>query len=189
MKRTRLAALAVFMSLVAVASIAAPVSAQEVIASQGKTGDWGYSPADDDSTPGAKCGYSAPHEDGFAYLRWIKVRGPVVVARDITGGADHQQVSWQVIVQRSSSSGWKTIKKSSLHQFTADDGGTAAPGPIKVYVKATNDQDWRAVIKINWIRNGATEGWVKASMTYYGVKWTVGSPDFVYTNACDGRAD
>ena len=33
------------------------------------------------------------------------------------------------------------------------------------------------------------EGWVKASITYYGVKWTVGSSDYVFQNSCAGSAD
>jgi hypothetical protein len=177
------------LSLVALLAMAGPATAQVVVASHGMTADWGFDPSDDPSHPGAKCGYSAPHGDGFAYLRWIKVRAPIVAARDVTSGDDQQQVSWQVIIQRSSASGWKTIKKSNVHQFTAYEFVPTTQSPIKVYFKATNDQNWRALIKIRWLRHGSTEGWVKARMEYYGVKWTVGDPAFVFTDSCAGRAD
>ncbi len=105
MNRTRLAALVALTTVLSLLTMAAPVSAQVVVDSHGMTGDWGYLPADDSSSPGAKCGYSAEHNDGFAYLRWIKVRAPRVTARDVTAGQDQQKVSWQVIIQRSSASG------------------------------------------------------------------------------------
>ncbi len=146
-------------------------------------------PSDDPSHPVAKCGYSAPHSDGFAYLRWVKVQAPRIAARDITGGLDEQQVSWQAIIQRSSGSGWTTIKTSAAHQFTANDANSTAHSAVKVYVTATNDDSWRAVIRINWLRSGSTEGWVKARIQYYGVKWTVGDPAYVFADACGGRAD
>jgi hypothetical protein len=189
MKRNRVATFAALLGLVALLGLAGPVSATEVIASHGKTGDWGYNPSDDSSHPVAKCGYSAPNGDGIAYLRWIKVQAPRVAARDITLGPDHQLVSWQAIIQRSSASGWTTIKNSPVHQFTAYDNSSSAHSAVKVYVNGTNDASWRAVIRINWLRNGSTEGWIKARIEYYGVKWTVGNPDYVFTDACGGQAD
>jgi hypothetical protein len=189
MTTKRIIANAVLIAIVSVLALAAPAAAAQPIDSSGMTGDWGYLPSDSEESPGGKCGYSAAHEDGFAYLRWIKVRAPRVAARDITGGVDQQKVSWRVIIQRSSGSGWVTIKKSDTRTFTAYDNTSSNHDPIKVYVKATNDENWRAVIRINWLRNGATEGWVKASMEYYGVKWTVGDPAYVFTDSCAGKAD
>ncbi|MEP7361425.1 MAG: hypothetical protein ABI744_07590, partial [Chloroflexota bacterium] len=60
---------------------------------------------------------------------------------------------------------------------------------IKVYLKANTSQLLRAVIYLKWLRNGSTEGWSKARMEFYGVKWTVGASDYVYQDACDGMAD
>ena len=188
MKRTRLTTIAALLSLMSLLVAAGPASA-EIIDSHGMTGDWGYLPADDESSPAGKCGYSDRLADSYAHLRWIKVRAPRVAARDITGGQDHQQVSWQVIVQRSSASGWTTVKKSSAHSFTAYDDSSSAHSPIKVKFKATTDQSWRALILIKWLRNGSAEGWVKARIEFYGVKWTVGTPDYVFTDSCTGRAD
>lgn len=189
MKRTRLTALVGLLSLLALLAAAVPASAAQVIASSGMTADWGYEPSDDSEHPAGKCGYSSVHEDGFAYLRWIRVRAPVVAARDISPNDDQQKVSWQVIIQRSTTTGWKTIKKSNARTFTAYEFVPVAHDPIKVYFTATNDQNWRALVLIKWLRNGSVEGWVRASLTYYGVKWTVGDPAFVFTNSCEGRAD
>jgi hypothetical protein len=180
---------AALMSMVVLMAMAGPASAQQVISSSGKTGDWGYLPSDDQSHPAAICGYSAPHMDGFAYMRWLKVRVPRIAARDISGGTDTQQVSWQALIQRSSASGWKTIKKSSVHTFIANDQSSTNHSPVKVAVNSTTDQNWRAVVLIKWLRGGGTEGWVKTSIDNYGVKWTVGDPSFVFTNSCDGKAD
>jgi hypothetical protein len=189
MKRTRLATIVALLSLIALLSAAGPASAQDTIASHGLTADWGYMPSDDAEHPAGRCGYSAAHDDGFAYLRWIKVRAPVVAARDVSPDDDQQKVSWQVIIQRSTATAWKTIKRSTARVFTAYEFVPVTHDPIKVYFTATNDQNWRALIRINWLRNGSVEGWVKASITYYGVKWTVGDPAFVFTNSCEGRAD
>ena len=153
------------------------------------TADWGYMPADETDSPAGKCGYSAAHNDGFAYLRWIKVRAPVVAARNVSANDDQQKVSWQVIVQRSTASGWKTIKKSTTRTFTAYEFVPVNHDPIKVSFTATDDHNWRALIKIRWLRHGSVEGWVKASITYYGVKWTVGDPGYVWSDSCGGKAD
>jgi len=42
---------------------------------------------------------------------------------------------------------------------------------------------------LRWMRGGSVEGTMKLVTEFYGVKWTVGSPDYVYTDWCDGRAD
>lgn len=39
------------------------------------------------------------------------------------------------------------------------------------------------------MRNGSVDGLVKARIVYYGVKWTVGTPDYQFTGACTGAAD
>ncbi|MDL2336105.1 MAG: hypothetical protein QFC55_08755, partial [Chloroflexota bacterium] len=183
MKRTRLALVPVLLGLLALLAVAGPAAAQEIIATHGQTGDWGYSPADDDSSPGAKCGYSAPMPDGWAHLRWIKVRGPIVVARDTTGGRDHQTVSWQVKIQRQATGGaWQTMASSSVHSATSYDDTGFHFTPVKVNVSGNTDQLWRAVILLKWLRNGGVEGWTKARIEFYGVKWTVGAPDYFFTD-------
>ena len=189
MKRTRLFTTVALLSLLALLVAAGPASATTIIASHGMTADWGYMPADETDTPAGKCGYSAAHNDGFAYLRWIKVRAPVVAARNVSANDDQQKVSWQVIVQRSIASGWKTIKKSTTRTFTAYEFVPVNHDPIKVSFTATDDHNWRALIKIRWLRHGSVEGWVKASITYYGVKWTVGDPGYVWSDSCGGKAD
>ena len=155
MNRTRLGSVIALLSLTSLLIAAAPVSAHEIIDSHGMTADWGFSPDDSSEHPVGKCGYSAANNEGFAFLRWIKVRAPLVAARNVSGGDDEQKVSWLVIIQRSTASGWKTIKKSTARSFTAYEYVPVQHDPIKVSFMATNDQNWRALIKINWHRNGS----------------------------------
>lgn len=172
-------------------AVAGPASAVVVIAHHGQTGDWGYSPADDASSPAAKCGYSSRLADSYAHLRWVKVRGPLIAARDTTASRDHQTVSWQVKAQRQVNGGaWKTVASSAVHSGTAYDNTPASFSPIKLSVSGTaTNQLWRALIVLKWYRNGGVEGWTKAGIEYYGVKWTVGTPDYVFTDACTGVSD
>ena len=178
------------MSLIVLLAMAGPASAMVIIDSHGQTGDWGFLPSDDSSSPAGKCGYSDRLADTYAHLRWIKVRGPEVAARDITGGRDHQMVSWQVKIQRQAPGGaWKTIKSSPVHSATAYDDQSPDFSPIKVSVDGKTYQLWRAVIIVKWWRNGSVEGWVKARIEFYSVKWTVGDPAYVFTDGCTGIAD
>jgi hypothetical protein len=81
------------------------------------------------------------------------------------------------------------VAKSAAHSATSYDDTGYHFGPVKVNVNATTHQLWRAVIYMKWIRGGSTEGWVKARIEFYGVKWTVGVPSYIYQDACDGMAD
>lgn len=186
----RSAVLATALGMVLLLSVGAPASAFQIMDSSGPYGDFGYLPADDSASPAGKCGYSDVLADNYAHLRWVKVRGPEALARDVTPGRDQQKTSWQLRVQRQQGGGaWKTVAKSAVQSRTAYDDQSAAFDPIKVYVKGSADQLWRGIVLIKWWRNGAVEAWVKLRIEYYGVKWTVGTPDYVFTDACTGVAD
>jgi len=192
MKRSRLATLAAAISVIAVLAFAAPVSAWDPLKISGDYGDFGSQPEHQDAVeyPGAKCGYSAADGTGTAYLRWIKVYHFLAAARDLTPNRDSQMVSSQVAIQRQTSSGWKTVAKSAIQKLTAYDDQSAKFTDPKVYVHGTSaSQHFRAVLTLKWWRNGAVEGTVKARIEFYSVKWTVGSPTYVYSDACDGAAD
>lgn len=164
-------------------------SAHTLIAQHGVYGNYGTDDSHD--RPGAKCGYSAANSSGVAFLRWIKVFPPVAIARDVTGGQDHQLIAEQVKTQRSISGGkWKNISSSAVQTRTAYEDTAAFFPTIKVPVNGTSSSEmWRAVVTLSWKRNGSIEGWVRFSMDYYSVKWTVGSPGTVFQNACGGSAD
>ena len=170
--------------------VSAPASAFMVESESGLRGDWGWSPDDLPESPGGRCGYSAENSSGEAFLRWIRVRPPNVGGRDVTAGVDSQKVSWQVIVQRRILDGaWQKVAASGRQTRTAWDNQTADFDPIKVYVNGQWDQTFRAIVRLRWMRNGSVEGSVKLVTEYYGVKWTVGAPDYVFADACWGAAD
>jgi len=164
--------------------------ASELLLLTGDTGDFGTH--DSNADPGAKCGYSAADNQGFAYLRWIKVFPVFAGARDINGGVqDHQKVSWRVLIQRSGAPGgpWKTVARSTAQTRTAYDDVSAVYSPMKVYVSGKAGKYYRALSTLMWLRGGSVEGKAKLRMEYYSVKWTVGTPDYVFMDSCTGQAD
>jgi hypothetical protein len=42
---------------------------------------------------------------------------------------------------------------------------------------------------IRWFRGGSVVGMVKLRLEHYSVKWTVGTPDYQFVDACDGASD
>jgi len=192
MRRFRRVALAVCLGLTLAVALGAPASAFSILQQGGNHGEWGTSPAtpDDATHPGARCGYSAAQADGFAHLAWIKVFPFKALAFDRTGGLDQQPVTFMVTVQRSTNGGttWKNGGSASQTR-TAFDNKSAKFSVLKVNASGKQGSLYRAVETLKWLKNGHTDGFVKVSMGYYGVKWTVGDPAFVYHDACDGAAD
>ncbi len=180
---------ATVVGLILAIGLSGAASAHVIVGTHGVTGDWRTH--DSFETPEGKCGYSAPNSSGVAFFRWMKITPPLAFARDITAGRDHQSVKWQFKIQRSVNGGaWTNVASSPVQTKTAYDDMYARFTPMKVYYNGTSFvQKFRGLVTVNWIRNGSSEGWVKFWIEYYGVKWTVGNPTYVYTNGCDGSAD
>jgi len=182
--------IAIAVALLGTVLAVTPASAFLIASESGLTGDHGWSPPDEEPTPAGRCGYSAENSNGFAFLRWIKLRAPNIAARDVTGARDSQKASWQVVVQRKIGTGpWRKVAASSRQTRTTWDDQSADYDPIKVSVNGQANQVFRAIVYLRWMRGGSVEGTMKLVTEFYGVKWTVGSPDYVYTDWCDGRAD
>ena len=192
MKRTRLTTAVVLIVLIGTLGLAGPASAFQILATSGQTGDYGFLPADDTNAPGARCGYTAPKGDGYAHLRWVRIREPKAGARDVSGSRDHQQVSWQAKIQRApnDASAWQNVAKSAQEFGTAYDDESAVFSPVKLYVHGDDVNGspdlYRAIVTIKWWRHGAVEGVVKLWISYYDVKLTVGSSDYVFADWCEG---
>jgi hypothetical protein len=190
MNRRRPAAFAVLLGMLLAIAISAPASAFLIAAESGQRGDWGWNPSDDSDTPGGRCGYSAENASGDAFLRWIRIRPPLILARDTTAAQNSQKASWQVVVQRKIGDGqWRKVAESGRQTRTTWDDHSGDFDPIKVYVNGQANQTFRGIVFLRWLRNGAVEGSVKLVTEYYGVKWTVGTPDYVFEFACDGASD
>lgn len=168
--------------------LSATVSAEVIVTDTGTHGDANI--FDSDGFPGGRCGYGVETASGDAYLKWIRVLGPSVQAANRTGAVDQQKVSFQVLVQRKIGTGpWRTVASSAKQTRTAYDNAYTNFTAIKVYWNGAANQQFRAMSVIRWMRNGSVDGLVKARIVYYGVKWTVGQPDYQFTGACTGVAD
>ena len=163
-----------------------PAAAAVVIKDSGTHGDWGTN-GDDQTTPGAKCGYSAADSSGTAHLRWIKA---FPVFAGTSPGVSQQPITWRVLIQKSQDGGatWQNITSTSETR-TAISPKSAKFDPIKINVNGSANGLYRAVATLTWMRNGNVTGYVKFRMEFYSVKWTVGDPSYVYQDACDGAAD
>ena len=84
---------AILLGLTLAFALGGTASAHVLVGSHGATGDWGT--YDSASTPEGRCGYSAADGSGTAYLRWMKVTAPIIIARDLTPARDHQTARWQ----------------------------------------------------------------------------------------------
>ena len=155
------------------------------------TGDIGaYVVLDSGDDEGAKCGYGPEDGGGVADFKWMKVFAPQVWARDVSGVRDNQTVSWRVNLFRSIDEGpWQSIRTSAWQSKNAFDDQPAAFAPIKVYYTGSANERLQAQLTIRWHRNGTVEGKLKLLIDLYQVKWTVGTPDFIWVGACAGSAD
>ena len=178
------------MAVLLAISVSGIADAEIIVADQGTHGEAHV--FDSSGFPGAKCGYGPENASGQAFLSWIKVFGVKVTAADRTSAVDHQPVSFQVLIQRRKGMGpYKTFAKSNTVTKTAADNAFTSFKGIKVFVNnhAINDQDYRAVVILRWMRNGSVDGLVKAQIEWYSVLWTVGSPDLVLDGYCNSWAD
>ena len=177
------------MAALLVISISGVASAAVVIRNTGSHG--AYYVVDYDTQPGGRCGYGAENSAGQAYVKWIWFRKPEVYARDINANRNQQQVKLTYSLQHrvaGSMTKWKTVA-TKTQTNTAWDDTRAAFASQKVYAPNTSTQVWRGVVNLKWMRNGSVEGQVTYRIEWYSVMWTVGDPNYVYQNWCDGRAD
>jgi len=192
MKRVRTLTLAFSAALLLAAAVGSPASAFSMIKLTGNHGDFGTASktSDGPATPGAKCGYSAPDSNQVAHLVWIKVFPWKAVAFNRTSGNDQQQIKFQVTVQRSTDGGtsWKKVGSASETR-TASETRSAKFASLTVNTSGKANQLFRAIVTLTWLHNGKADGLAQARMEYYSVKWTVGDPAYVFTDACDGASD
>lgn len=118
----------------------------------------------------------------------MKFFKPDVYARD-TGAATQQQIVSVIYrLQRNTGSGWKTVA-SSTQTKSASETDPADFVHRKLYYNARAGELLRGTMEIKWLRAGTVEGKVKLRLEYYSVKWTVGTPDYIFEDACDGASD
>ncbi len=146
-----------------------PVSADTQISHSGLTGS--HRLRDTHAAPGATCVYVGPSH----LLGEIKIKPPVVYARNTTGSRDHQKVGWRYRIDYWDVNGyWDVYELGTIHTATAWDdtpaaftatsltsGYTAMAGKFRVYVAML------------WYRNGVVEGRQTHRVDYY--RWKSGT--------------
>jgi hypothetical protein len=167
-----------------------PASAAVVLSDTGQRGIYVLPDEVTDETryPGARCGYGPESSGDDALFEWMRFRAPEVYARDTGSGTQHQRVTVIYRLQRDPGTGWRTVA-SSKQTATAHETEPADISRSKLFFDGRAGDLMRGVVSIKWLRNGEVEGAVKLALEYYSVKWTVGSPDYIYEDACDGSAD
>jgi len=173
-KRFRMVTLGLSIGLLLVLAFGSPVSAFTVIDLSGNYGDFGTSPQhpDDSSHPGAVCGYGAADVDGFVHLERVKVFRWKAGAYDRTSANDHQQVTFELTVQRSKDGGthWKTWASVSDTKVASE---TKSPrfANLTIFTRGQHGQLFRAIVTLTWWYNGQADGVAQAQMSYYQSKF------------------
>ncbi len=184
----RRASLAAVLGLALAMGLSGPAAAFQILKDQGPRGTLLLN--DGPSGQAARCGYAPADAHDVGYFRWMKVFPPSAYAQDTTAGRDQQKVRWFFTLQHSVNAGpWQKVGSSAKQTKTAYDDTAAAFTPRKFYFNAGFNEQLRAIVTVQWLRNGAVKGIVKYRIEWYSVKWDVGSPSYIYTDACDGAAD
>jgi hypothetical protein len=175
--------------LAAILLISQPAAADTLLKEKGSVGT--YAVTDTTDSPGGRCGYGLPNQNGVARFAWLKVKPPTVLARDITTERDRQPVEWRVRLQVAPSEAgpWKKVAASRWQRARAHDDTAAAFTRQKIGHSSKGVRWYRGVITIRWLRHGAVEGSAVVALDHYAVKWTVGDPAYVFDGPCWSKAD
>ncbi|MET0773068.1 MAG: hypothetical protein ABWZ82_08300 [Candidatus Limnocylindrales bacterium] len=117
--------------------------------------------------PGATCRY----DDDLDLVR-VRVRPPIVFARDRTSARDLQWVGWVVELQyRPDEGSFSTIQRSSVVKVMALDD---APAPFRQRTvtidRPRGSGSWRVVSRMIWYRPGTASTWqgtARHRVTFY----------------------
>ena len=179
----RASSLAVLSAALLVVSTAGPAAAYSLIQATGKIGNYDFT--ESSGSPGVTCAYGPVVSPDYMFMRWIKVRAPIVFAYDPNPGSpgDHGKVSWKFELQRKlqPDGAWTNVSSSPVQRATAWDNKQAAFTPIKLVHDghaegSTSAYSLRALVIIKWYKpSGAVEGTVKFTPTYYKLKEPVGT--------------
>jgi hypothetical protein len=106
--------------------------------------------------PGATCRY-----DGGMNLYRVRVRPPIVFARDRTSARDMQWVGWVVELQyRPDTGSFSTVQRSSVVKVMALDD---TPAPFRqrtvTVERPRGSGSWRVVSRMIWYKPGTAGTW------------------------------
>lgn len=162
------------LAAVVLAGLAGPAAAYTIVSETGMIGSWSLT--DTAATPGATCRYGAVQPPNHTYLRWVKVRPPVVYAADRSAEKiDRKKIVWFWRLQRKSLNGttWHTVGTSTRQSAFAYENQPAPFSASTIYENGSTNafSFYRALVVIRWVKaNGTIEGAAKATVDYYRLK-------------------
>jgi hypothetical protein len=120
--------------------------------------------------PGARCSYVEGGGSGEEVLSSIRVKAPVVFARDTTAARDKQKIRFKAMIQRKDgAAAWMTILTPSATAFAWDDT-MASFSPITVHVMSHFGSKFRVRVEITFYsKPGAT--WIQTGQVLREVDW------------------
>jgi len=163
--RRLLVGFVVAMALLALAGTAA--LADTPLGHSGKVGK--HHLVDTSTLPGVVCQFL---NTDLSPMTGVNVRAPVIKARDITSGRDHQKVGWQYIIVKgrlNSTKPFVTYFKSPIATATAYDDTPAALDDGATDLLSTPDSRDIFIVKVKmfWYRNGVVEGTATNRFDHY----------------------
>jgi hypothetical protein len=104
--------------------------------------------------PGVRCFYN----NTTFNIQRVKVRFPIVYARNVTQGRDSPVVGWRFSLQRSpaDSKDWSTIYRSPVKRSTAFDDSPAAFHSRTYTFTGRNAFHYRVLVGMRWYASGDT---------------------------------
>ncbi|HUP83756.1 MAG TPA: hypothetical protein VM284_06170 [Candidatus Limnocylindria bacterium] len=144
------------------------VYADTLISSTGHTGPNHL--RDSMSHPGARCWYEEGGGSGEEVLTSMRVKAPVVFARDTTPARDRQKIRFKAIVQRRDGAGaWVFDAARSTTAFAWDDT-MASLGNLNVAVFSHFGSKFRARVEITYYSMSGGS-WAQTGQVLRAVDW------------------
>jgi hypothetical protein len=151
-------------TIASLALSAGPVAAQTQLSHVGKTG--AYQLNESDGNESVVCTY----DNDSDMLDYIDVTTPTIWARNsnVLHGGPGQRVGWQILIQKQTANGWKTIVKTKIKK-------AKAWYDVSAFFETRHlDRAWpvgatlRLVDKIFWYKpSGAVAGYVSVRYDFY----------------------
>jgi hypothetical protein len=154
-------------ALIILLSSAGATAADTSLGHRGKVGP--HHLIDTAAHPGAKCFYVDGAGGGDEDIDHIRVRPPVVYARNTTAGQDQQTVGWRARIQRleAGSSTWTTDQTSGIHLATAWDNTPASFNTIQLSVVPHYGSKLRVRVLTYWYKSGSVVGLALNEVDWY----------------------
>ena len=132
--------------------------------------------------PGARCGY---YNEKTFFLAEIRVRPPVMFARNSTSGLDIRTVAWRAVLQDRNGTSWTTIASKAFQKEQATD---LHPADFlgQRFTDLSGDGPYRILVDMRWYgADGSVIGNARHRVDHYGrFDMVTGAAYSAVTGAC-----